>query len=91
VPDEAAAAAAIDACRRAAAAVDDAAEARRRAALAAQAGWRGPAREVFDADLVRLQREAADLAADLRATAGSIQVAWDEARAWSRSSLTAAG
>jgi len=84
VPDGAATAAAIDACRQAAAAIDGAAEARRGAALVAQRAWRGPAREAFDADLSRLQREAADLAADLRATAASLQAAWDEATAWSR-------
>lgn len=60
------------ACRRAAWAVDAAADARARAAAAAQRGWRGPARDAFDADLARVQAEAADLAADLRRTAAAL-------------------
>ena len=79
--DEAAAAAAIDACHRVAAAVDLAADARHAAAVVAQREWRGPARDDFDVALAAVQREATDLAADLRATAGSIGRAVDAVRA----------
>ena len=79
--DEAAAAAAIDACHRVAAAVDVAADARQAAATVAQREWRGPARDDFDVALAAVQREAVDLVADLRATAGAIGRAVDTVRA----------
>lgn len=60
------------ACRRAAWAVDAAADARARAATLAQQGWRGPARDAFDADLARVQAEAADLVADLHRAAAAL-------------------
>jgi hypothetical protein len=79
--DEAAAYEAVDACRRVATAVDAAAETRQRAAVEAQREWRGPARDEFDVGLARVQGEAVDLAADLRAMAGAISRAVDDIRA----------
>ena len=79
--DESVAVAAIDACRRVATAVDVAAESRHAAAVEAQREWRGPARDDFDVRLARVQGEAVDLAADLRASAGAISRAVEDIRA----------
>lgn len=68
-----------EACRRVATLVEAAADVRARAAAAAQAGWCGPARDRFDAELAALQREAAHLAADLRSRAAAIDAAIDAA------------
>jgi uncharacterized protein YukE len=71
-------------CRAVAAAVDEAAMVRAHAAGRAQDGWRGPARERFDAELAVLQREAAALADDLRSAAGAIALAAEAERAATR-------
>ena len=71
---------AIDACLRAAARLEDATAIRDRAATVAQAEWRGPSRVAFDDELGRLDRAAAALADDLRATAWSIGAAAESAR-----------
>lgn len=78
--DHAAAAAAVTALRSTARLVDTQADARVRLAATAQAEWRGRARVVFDAELRRMSREAADLADGCRRAAAAIEAAADEAR-----------
>lgn len=67
--------AALDACARAAALVSALADIRGAAAAVARDGWQGPARDRFDADVVRLDAEAAGLLTDLARTAAAIEEA----------------
>lgn len=75
--DPAAAQAEAQACARAAAAVDAAAGVRHRVAAVALDGWVGPARDAFETDLLRVQAEATDLAAELRLAAARAREAAD--------------
>lgn len=79
--DPVAVAAAAAACTGAAAALGALVEARSVAAAVARQAWRGPARERFDADLARLDGEAAALLAELARAASGIGAAAELAAA----------
>ena len=71
---------ASDELRRCATLLDAQTERRVRLASAAQREWRGRARALFDGELSRMLRQAAELVHALRATAAQIDRAADEAR-----------
>jgi hypothetical protein len=71
--DRAAADAAFDACLRAARAVGALTEARAHAAAVARREWRGPTRDRFDDESLRLDADAASLIGRLLAAAAAIE------------------
>jgi uncharacterized protein YukE len=78
--DFARAEAAVAALRSTADLLDRQTDARVRLAATAQREWRGRSRDLFDAELTRIVRQAADLAATLRSAARSFEAAADDAR-----------
>ncbi|MEA3075956.1 MAG: hypothetical protein QOF60_864 [Actinomycetota bacterium] len=78
--DFARAEAAVAALRSTADLIDRQTDARVRLAADAKQEWRGRSRDVFDLELSRIAREAADLAAALRSAARSIEATAVDAR-----------
>ncbi len=72
--------AAVAALHQAADAIEQAAAQRQQAAALATHLWQGAHRQIFDQDLQRIQRTAAELAASYRAAANTIQRASERAR-----------
>lgn len=78
--DFSAASAAASALRAAATTIDSTTDARVRTAAEAQRDWVGRARSIFDEELRRHVRSAADLASACRSAATVIEAAADHAR-----------
>jgi hypothetical protein len=83
-------AAAIAACLRTVALVEALADVRASAGVEARAEWRGPARDRFDEDVVRLDADAAWLVAELLRLAASLGGAAEEVMAENRRRADAA-